>query len=422
MKAWKEDRWLKNAIMKMADGTSMTVECPQAAKVSLARNANRPEAAKVPTEFRTKEYGQGARWCVRWRDNEGRPHKRNISSSQEADALVAELEDDIRSGKYVNPRDAQRKFGEVANLWAATLQGSVKGSTENRYRRELRIWVLPRWRNVPIGTITKARIQLWVSMLTAGNAPYEGITGQAKSLSPSYIRSIVSIVFRGVLEYAVSEGWLARNPAVGVKMPKQQVKVPRVYLTIEEIDHLCSVMQRKDQIVVKMLAFTGLRIGEALALRVGEIDYRRHLLHVDRTLSEDRNRQLAETLPKGNRTRVVPLPAKLETMLHELTDGHDKGEYVVRAPQGGRQQLQNWRNRIWAPALRAAGMDEIEGLTIHSLRHTYASLAIARGADVKTLQAVMGHASAAETLDTYADLWPDRSADVALAIDEDIMG
>lgn len=66
-------------------------------------------------------------------------------------------------------------------------------------------------------------------------------------------------------------------------------------------------------------------------------------------------------------------------------------------------------------------MDEIDGLTIHSLRHTYASLAIKAGSDVKTLQAVMGHASAAETLDTYADLWPNRTGEVAAAINQEIL-
>ena len=65
-------------------------------------------------------------------------------------------------------------------------------------------------------------------------------------------------------------------------------------------------------------------------------------------------------------------------------------------------------------------MQDIEGLVIHSLRHTYASLAIKAGADVKTLQAVLGHASATETLDTYADLWPNCTGEVAEVIGQDI--
>lgn len=421
MKAWKEDRWLTDATMVMANGETVTVPCPQNAKVSLARNIANPSVAKVPEEFKTKEYGKGSRWCVRWRDDAGRLHKRNMASSQAADTLVAELEDDIRSGRYVNPRDRQRTVGEVAELWAKGLRGSIKGSTEHRYLLELRVWVLPRWGHAQIGAITTPRIQAWVAMLLEGKAPRNAKIGKARPLAPKSVRSIVAIVFRSVLELAVEEGWLASNPVKGVKMPRQQVQTPRVYLEPSEIDMLCSHMKRDDATAVMLMAFTGLRLGEALALRVADVDYARHLLHVTKTLSDDHDGNVVETLPKGNKPCLVPLPPRLERRLHELTDGHGMDEYLVRAPRGGRQQQRNWRNRVWYPALKSAGMDEIAGLVPHSLRHTYASLAIARGADVKTLQAVMGHASATETLDTYADLWPDRSQDVARAIDADIM-
>lgn len=68
--------------------------------------------------------------------------------------------------------------------------------------------------------------------------------------------------------------------------------------------------------------------------------------------------------------------------------------------EGGHILDHNWRTRVWYPSVQTAGMDEIEDLRIHSLRHTYASIAIANGADVKTLQSQLGHASATETLNT----------------------
>ena len=153
----------------------------------------------------------------------------------------------------------------------------------------------------------------------------------------------------------------------------------------------------------------------------GDVDLDRMTLSVSKTQSVDVNNRTIETTPKGNRSRTVPIPEGLRAGIMRLVDGHGSDEYLVRAPRGGMQTTQNWRNRIWSPALRAAGMDEIDGLTIHSLRHTYASLAIKAGSDVKTLQAVMGHASAAETLDTYADLWPNRTGEVAAAINQEIL-
>jgi len=126
----------------------------------------------------------------------------------------------------------------------------------------------------------------------------------------------------------------------------------------------------------------------------------------------------AETVgpTKNGQVRRVPIPPMLEDGLRELTTGRDGGEPLLVSPRGNMWGESNWRNRVWRPAVRAAGLDRVEGLTVHSLRHTYASVAIAGGADVKTLQKAMGHSSASITLDVYADLWPDRLDDVADAI------
>ena len=115
----------------------------------------------------------------------------------------------------------------------------------------------------------------------------------------------------------------------------------------------------------------------------------------------------------------VPIPSQLLSRVKALLEGHGPEDYLLHGPWGGRQNTANWRNRVWAPALRYAGMKDIEGLVIHSPRYTY-PLAIKAGADVKTLQAVLGHASATETLDTYADLWPNRTGEVVEVIGQDI--
>ena len=87
-------------------------------------------------------------------------------------------------------------------------------------------------------------------------------------------------------------------------------------------------------------------------------------------------------------------------------------DWLFRASRGGNIWTNTWRTRIWNKAVRAAGMED-ESVTIHSLRHTYASFAIAQGADVKTLQMQLGHSSPSITLNTYTALWPERLDDVA---------
>ncbi|MCI1635855.1 tyrosine-type recombinase/integrase [Bifidobacterium sp.] len=419
-KAWISDRWLTKAPKMMTDGSTLMVEAPAIVRRSLAMHVNSPDKAQVPVEYRTTEFGRGARWTVFWHAD-GKRRKRNFREYRAAEEFVAGLEDDIRSGRYVDPAGELHTFAQVAELWLAGLRGTMKGSTEHRYRRELQVWVLARWADVPLGHITTAAIQRWVAQLVEGKAPRDAQRAVSHALSPKTIRSVVKIVMNSVLEHAVNEGWLAVNPIKKVKIPRPVAVVKRVYLVPAEIKALADEMRGEDASSVYILAYTGMRIGELLALRCADVDFERMRIMISKTQSVDVDGRICETLPKGNRTRTVPIPASLLPRLRELTDERGDDEYLVRAPRGGQQSVQNWRNRIWMPALRRAGMNDIKGLVPHSLRHSYASLAIKSGADVKTLQSVLGHASATETLDTYADLWPDRKSDVAAAIDGDIV-
>jgi integrase len=94
--------------------------------------------------------------------------------------------------------------------------------------------------------------------------------------------------------------------------------------------------------------------------------------------------------------------------------GVGRQAFVFAATDGGHLDPDNFRSRVWTPAVAAAGLAP---LRIHDLRHTTASLAIAAGADVKTLQTMLGHASAVITLDRYGHLMPGRGEDVADRLD-----
>lgn len=227
---------------------------------------------------------------------------------------------------------------------------------------------------------------------------------------------------KAVLDQARDDHWIDHNPVDDVKLPRSTVATPRVYLTPGEIRMLANQAPEPHATLILTLAYTGMRIGEALALRVGDLDPDRRRLNVTKTQSVDVRLHTIETLPKGNRTRTVPYPIGLEARLLALCEGRNQDAYLFRAPRGGYWQANNWRSRIWRPLLRDVGMDDIEGLSIHSLRHSYASIAIKNGCDVKTLQTILGHASATETLDTYADLWPDRLSEVADAMNMDLTG
>ena len=393
-------------------------------KRSLNTNAAHPENAAVPDEYRKTGYGKGARWMAVWFPASGRRCRRRFKRLADAEEFTAGLEDDIRAGRYVNPADGRRTVGEAAEARFAQLN-SIRDGTWNRYRRDWNTHVAPYWADRQLAQVTPDAISMWVATLMDGTAA----TCRNGGLSPNTLRGIRSALSLP-LSYAVEKRWLAVNPLDGSDWPKAVNQADRAILTVEQIDRLAEAAKTIGQpakgrgelpgldVMILFLAYTGLRIGEALALRVSDVDLEAMRVTVSKTLSADRSGyRTVEGPPKAGRTRKVPIPSFLRDGLSALMSGHAGGDYLFRTVRGGGWLISNWRKRVWSQAVMLAGLDGIDGMVPHALRHTYASIAIANGADVKTLQNAMGHAKASITLDVYADLWPDRLDLVTAAID-----
>jgi integrase len=164
---------------------------------------------------------------------------------------------------------------------------------------------------------------------------------------------------------------------------------------------------------VLFLAYTGLRWGEFAALRVKHVDLLRRRVSVVESASEIGG-VIVFGPTKNHQRRAVVLPRLLIDPLAAHIDGKDPEDFVFPAPGGGVLRNSNFRHRVLTPAARAAGFD---GLSAHDLRHTATSLAIAAGANVKVVQQMLGHASAAMTLDVYAGLFGDDLDSVADSLD-----
>jgi integrase len=121
---------------------------------------------------------------------------------------------------------------------------------------------------------------------------------------------------------------------------------------------------------------------------------------------------------KTDQVRTVTLPPFLRSMLSRHLEGvpADPNALVFTAPSGGPLRLTNFRRRVWVPALRAARLPE--RVRIHDLRHTCASLLIARGEYPKRIQEHLGHSSIQVTIDRYGHLFPDESARLAEALED----
>lgn len=325
-----------------------------------------------------------------WRDRHGHPTRRDgrgkryrvvvpgwpstaCRTKAEADRLHA-----IRlTTKPPRPEDG-RTVGELVGVWLDGKRGlSPKGFEAAELAAS---YVRDRWGDVPPDDVDAADVQAWLASLRTAKGP-----------ASASLKHKVLQCTRGALA--------GRVDLASVSAPRE-VRRDVHPLSMDELRTLADeIGQGRDDsaALVWLLGTTGLRIGEALALNVGDVDVRRRRVRVHRS--------------KTGGGRDVPVPASVLAMLDLSRDPADP---LVRGAHGGRLHKDPWRQRRFRPACDRLGWD---GVRIHDLRHTAASLAIASGADVKAVQRMLGHASATMTLDLYGHLWDRGLDDVADRMD-----
>jgi integrase len=166
--------------------------------------------------------------------------------------------------------------------------------------------------------------------------------------------------------------------------------------------------------LVLTLAYCGLRWSEMSALRVRDIEFLKRRMTIARAVATVGSRQILG-LPKGGKTRSVPVAAFVLDALSVQCQGKGPDDLVFPNPQGGFMARQRSVSGWFAGAVRRAG---IQHVTPHDLRHTCASLTVSAGANVLALQRILGHSRASETLDTYSDLFDSDLDAVATIVDE----
>ena len=350
----------------------------------------------------SKDHGRGKRWRARYVDPEGRERAKSFDTKGQAQQwLNAEVVAKVVSGTYTAPEAGRATVADIYELWiksqphvAVKTLALRKGSWLNR--------VEPVFGKLAVADVRGVAIKHWIGgMVEAGD-------------SASTITLAVGVL-RGVLDLAVEDNRIARNPAKGVKLPKAD-HADRGYLTHSQVALLASKLSHRPE-VARFLAYTGLRWGEMAALRVQDFDMLRRRINVSQKVVEHNGLHFGP--PKDHERRSVPFPASMAVELAALMEGKGRDELVFTDRRGNVLRGNNYRTRYFAPAVTACQkVDEsFPAIVPHSLRHTAASLAVSAGANVKAVQRMLGHANASMTLDTYADLFDDDLDTVADKLD-----
>lgn len=359
------------------------------------------------------ETAHGRRFEVRYLKPDGRSsRKRGFARKKDAELWMAEHVTAAKaSDMFVSHEAGMVTVGQLYEQFVAERSPIWKPSQAHTVDSRWRTHISPVFGDIPVSKITRAMLQDWVS-------------GLAERRSASLTCTTANIL-SGVLDLAVQDRRITRNPMDGVTLPRRpRKKAVRTYLTAPQLMRLADEclhgrrlgVQRRA--LVLLLGFCGLRWGEMCAMRVGDVDYCRGRVEVRSNLVRV-GIGWVEGSPKNGEVRSVPMPQVVAEAMRVVTEGRAPEERVFAGPDGEPPRPQSVTgarsNRTWyASALRRAGVPMVSP---HELRHTAASIAVHAGANVKALQRMLGHASASMTLDVYADLFDSDLDDVARLVD-----
>ena len=358
----------------------------------------------------------GKRYAVRYRTpGQRQTRKRGFATKRDAELFAATVEVSKARGEYIPTSAGRTTIGELGADWLSRQRGHLKPSSYIVMETAWRVWVKPRWGDVAVGKIKSTAVQQWLSDLGQGS-------DDVKPVGASVLRR-AHYVLSSILADAVTDRQLAHNPATaasrkagrreGVKLPATTRKRPS-YLTHQQVAALAAASGEYEGLVLT-LSYCGLRWGEVVGLRVRDLDLLRHRANVAENAVQSGKRIYTGT-PKTHKQREVPLRSFLLTHLARQCEGKDRDDLLFPGDgDDGHLRRPHPTSGWFAKAVAESGIPRV---TPHDLRHTAASLAVSAGANVKAVQKMLGHASAAMTLDIYADLFDDDLEAVATALDQ----
>lgn len=361
-RAGVEDRWTRT--VKVTDGTARQV----------------PSAA----------HGQGSRWRARYVDEQGREHAKGFGRKVDAQRWLDQQTTALGTGTHVAPRDAQLTVQQWCDSWIEGYKVN-RASTVRQARTHIR-HIVEEFGTAPLSAVRPSQVKVWVAKLSA--AGFEA----------SYVYALHSRLSQ-ILSDAVHDGVLGRNPCSKRTSPPMGKQKPYV-ATTEQVWALHDAMPEHLRVAVLLGAFAGLRVAEASGLRVTDVDFIRGVVHPVQQWP-------ADPLKTKGSAQPIPIPNDLALLLSSSVQQWP-GEMLVTNGRGGGCGPWIIERAVREVKPRVEGLPE--QFSFHDLRHYLASLLIASGADIKTVQARMRHASATTTLDTYGHLWPDADESTRSAI------
>lgn len=348
--------------------------------------------------------GASKRYDAVWRAN-GRQRSKTFQKAHDAEKFLADTVKKIHDNTYRDFKPAP--LGEVFDRWLThslkvrVQEGSLKPSTAKSYRSMLKEHLRPAFADYRSDRLTMEAIEEWRAGLAAKIA--EG------TLAPKFYVNLRNLL-HAILEWAVhrNPAYLAHNPTKDLERLRLPKAKKRPHFEPEQLDAILEAAEATppDDTIIRLAAYSGLRRGELFALKWEDVDWGKGKdggrIHVRRSIYQG-----AITAPKTEDSdRAVDVPQRLldDLGLYRLMYPAVGEGYLFRAPQGRPLDPDAWHKERMVPILEKAKLrSPLTGL--HSLRHSYVSLLIAQGEDIRYIADQVGHSSTRLTADLYAHVF-----------------
>lgn len=350
--------------------------------------ADRKKTARHPDNGGNKN---AKRWLAVWIAPDGNEASIAFAKKSDADSYGARQEADQQRGAYIDPKAARITVAQWCDTWL-TGYATRRPSTVRQARVHI-AQITAEFGSLRLGAVRPSHVKTWTSRLRSEGA------------AASYVYALHSRLSQ-IMGDAVHDGLLAKSPCSRRTSPGQGKQRPYV-ATTQQVWALHDAMPEHLRAAILLGAFAGLRAAEACGLRTNDVDFMRAVIH-------PAVQYPAEPLKTDISKTPVPVARSMALELAAHVRRHPGATILVDSDGG---QVGPWALDRAVRAARGKVDGLPAGFRFHDLRHYFASLLIADGADVKTVQARLRHGSAKTTLDTYSHLWPDRDESTRAAVE-----
>ncbi len=348
------------------------------------------------------------RWVIDAYDQHGKRYRKTLpagTTKGRAREILREVEEKIERRTFAHEKKIPF-FSEVANYWLEHKRPNVRITTWEMYKGHLKHHFSDLDR-IRIDMISTSTVEKWI------------IKRQTEGMCIGMLRKII-VTFNQIMAYAVRHKLIDSNPVRDAERPRKKmddvVKGNIAVLNPDQIRAFLDVIEgQKYRTLFLTAIMTGARQGEVLGLRWSDVDFDKKQIHIRRTYNHER---FFTPKTKGSIRSIDLSPMMiLELKKWKLASAGNHDTLVFPSEVGSPIAPQNLTRRYFKPALKVAGLPEIR---FHDLRHTYASLLIEQGENIKYISSQLGHSSTTITLDVYSHLIKTENQDAACRLEKTI--